>query len=50
MDNTEEEGNVESVTMADILHLSSWDRPRTSEELTSFISVHEAAISGAVEE
>ena len=44
MDNTQEEGSVESVTMTDILNLSSWDRPRTSEELVSFITRHEAEL------
>lgn len=38
------DGNVEAVTMSDILNLSSWDRPRTSDELISFISRREVAI------
>lgn len=45
MDNEAEEGNVESVTMTDILQLSSWDRPRTSEELVSFITRREMALA-----
>ena len=40
-----QEGNVESVTMSDILQLSSWDRPRSSDELINFISRREAAIA-----
>jgi hypothetical protein len=43
-----QEGNVESVTMSDILQLSSWDRPRSSDELINFISRREAAISDQV--
>jgi hypothetical protein len=39
------DGNVEQVTMSDILNLSTWDRPRTSDELISFISRREAAVS-----
>jgi hypothetical protein len=44
MDNTTEE-NIEAVTMSDILQLSSWDRPRTSEELQDFISRHEMTLA-----
>jgi hypothetical protein len=43
MDITEE--NVESVTMSDILQLSTWDRPRDTSELMSFIARREAAVS-----
>lgn len=39
------ETNIESVTMTDILQLSTWDRPRTSEELISFIDRREAELS-----
>jgi hypothetical protein len=39
------DGTVEQVTMTDILNLSTWDRPRTSDELISFISRREAALS-----
>jgi hypothetical protein len=46
----DEEGKVEAVTMTDILNLSSWDRPRSNEELNNFLSIREAAISGTVEE
>ena len=45
MDIDIQEGNVESVTMSDILQLSSWDRPRSSDELVNFIARHENAIS-----
>jgi hypothetical protein len=43
METTEE--NIESVTMSDILQLSSWDRPRNTDELLGFIARHEAALS-----
>ncbi len=43
MEITEED--IESVTMSDVLALSSWDRPRTSSELFSFIERREAAIA-----
>jgi len=46
----DEEAKVESVTMTDILNLSSWDRPRSSEELTNFISRHEVALAGSLED
>jgi len=45
MDIEIQETDVESVTMSDILNLSSWDRPRTNDELNNFISRREAAIS-----
>lgn len=32
--------NIESVTLSDILELASWNRPRTTEELQSFIRTH----------
>jgi len=37
---------IEPVTMSEVLELASWERQRTSEELRSFISQREAAISG----
>ncbi len=38
--------DVESVTMSDILQLTStWDRPRSTEELLGFIARREAAVS-----
>lgn len=43
-----QEGNVESVTMNDILQLSSWDRPRSSDELLGFITRREVAISDQI--
>ncbi len=43
--------DVESVTMSDILQLSrTWDKPRSIEELQSFIARREAAISDTIEE
>lgn len=44
-------GDVESVTMSDILQLTStWDRPRSSEELQGFISRREEALSDEIDE
>lgn len=37
---------VEPVTMSEVLELATWDRPRTNEELLSFIALRESAISG----
>jgi hypothetical protein len=46
MDTDTQAGDVESVTMSDILQLTStWDRPRSTEELLGFIARREAAIS-----
>jgi hypothetical protein len=43
--------DVESVTMSDILQLTStWDRPRSSEELQGFIARRETALADAVDE
>jgi hypothetical protein len=44
--------DVESVTMSDILQLNNttWDRPRSSDELISFISRREAAIAESNDE
>jgi len=36
---------VEPVTMSEVLELASWDRPRSTQELRSFISQREAIIS-----
>lgn len=36
--------NIEAVTMSDILDLATWNRPRTSEELQSFIRTHHNAL------
>ncbi len=39
------QGNViEPVTISEVLSLTSWDRPRTNEELKDFISQREAAV------
>ncbi|MET0979666.1 MAG: hypothetical protein ABWX90_00225 [Candidatus Saccharimonadales bacterium] len=32
--------NIEPVTLSDVLELASWNRPRSSEELQSFIRTH----------
>lgn len=36
--------NIEPVTMSEVLELATWDRPRSDEELRSFISSREAII------
>ena len=36
---------VEPVTMSEVLELASWDRPRTTTELQSFIERREAAVN-----
>lgn len=41
--------DVEPVTMSDILELATWNRPRTSEELQSFIQTHHAALPDDIE-
>lgn len=38
--------DVEPVTMSEVLELATWDRPRTDDELRSFIARREIAISG----
>lgn len=35
---------IEPVTMTEVLALTSWDRPRSSDELRGFISQREAAL------
>jgi hypothetical protein len=35
---------IEPVTMSEVLELASWDRPRTSNELLSFIALRESKI------
>ena len=43
--------DVESVTVSDILQLSTtWNRPRSTEELLGFIARREAAISDTIEQ
>jgi len=37
---------VEPVTMSEVLQLATWERPRTNEELRSFIASREASIFG----
>lgn len=36
---------VEQVTMSEVLELASWDRPRSTDELRSFISKRENSIA-----
>lgn len=51
MNTDTQEGDVESVTMSDILQLSmTWDRPRSTDELLGFIARREAAVTDTVEE
>jgi len=40
------ESSIEPVTLSDVLQLASWDRPRSNEELQSFISQRESIIAG----
>lgn len=40
------QSNIEPVTMSEVLELASWERPRSNEELRSFISSREQAIAG----
>ncbi len=35
---------IEPVTMTEVLSLASWDRPRSSDELHSFISNRESIL------
>jgi hypothetical protein len=44
-----QETNIESVTMSDILQLSSWDRPRTTTELLGFIARRESEIEDDID-
>ncbi|MEP7205145.1 MAG: hypothetical protein ABI716_03055 [Candidatus Saccharibacteria bacterium] len=43
------ESDVESVTMTDILRLSTWNRQRETSELIGFIAAREAMLSDDVE-
>ncbi len=36
--------NIEPVTISDVLGLASWNRPRTDEELRSFVSRRESIL------
>jgi len=36
---------IEPVSMSEVLNLASWERPRSTEELRTFISKREAIIS-----
>lgn len=35
---------IEPVTMTEVLSLASWDRPRSSDELKSFLNQRESAL------
>ena len=35
---------IESVTLSDIMNLATWNRPRTSMELRSFVNEHDDAL------
>ena len=51
--NTDTTGaDVEAVTMSDILQLNNmtWDRPRSTDELMSFITRRESALSNSDDE
>jgi hypothetical protein len=37
---------VEPVTLSEVLDVNSWDRPRSNDELRSFISTREAVVFG----
>lgn len=41
MESTTEDTTIEPVTISEVLHLASWDRPRTTDELRDFISKRE---------
>jgi len=38
------QSKVEAVTMSEVLSLATWDRPRSSEELLSFIERRESTV------
>ncbi|MEP6710671.1 MAG: hypothetical protein ABJA64_03045 [Candidatus Saccharibacteria bacterium] len=42
-------GNIEPVTLSDILELATWSRQRTSEELQNFVNTHHAALPDDLE-
>ena len=42
MDSTQT--NVEKVTLSEVLELATWDRPRSDEELRSFVSNRESIL------
>lgn len=44
MDSTNSQ--IEPVTMSEVLEIASWDRPRSNDELRSFISTREAIVFG----
>jgi len=42
-------GTIEPVTLSDIMRLSTWNRPRTSDELQNFIETRHAALPDDLE-
>lgn len=38
------QGDIEPVTITEVLSLTSWDRPRSTEELHDFISRRETVV------
>ena len=45
METNTNNSSFENVTVSDILELATWDRPRSSEELLSFIERREATLN-----
>jgi len=45
MEHTTTQAEIEPVTISDVMHLTTWDRPRTNEELRDFIS-QRAVVAG----
>lgn len=41
--------SVEPVTMSEVLELASWNRSRSDDELSAFLTRREAALSGIKE-
>ena len=41
--------DIESVTVSEILDLATWNRPRTSEELQTFIRSHHDRLPDSIE-
>lgn len=39
------QGIIEPVTMSEVLELATWERPRSDQELQSFISRREQAVA-----
>lgn len=41
--------DIEAVTISDILDLATWNRPRSNEELQSFINSHHESLPDNIE-